>query len=159
MRGLSERKVFAIVALAAFLPIGALSVNSFVTDLLHLLSPCFTWGAANGVSVTVSSAGPCTSAEATSETVLQMLIRNALVEGIILVGGALGVLGVLRGRMALLVAGSGALFLESVPLVLGGAFVLTLMPATFLTWRAMVERRSDRSKEAFGQSLNRKFSP
>lgn len=145
MLGLSERKVFAIIALAAILPIGILSVYSSTTDALDLLSPRFAWGAASGGSVTVSSGGPCATAGATSETIPQMLIRNALVQGGTLLGGALGVLGVLRGRRTLLVAGYGALFLESVPLVLGGAFVLTLVPATFLTWRAAVERRSGRS--------------
>jgi hypothetical protein len=77
-----------------------------------------------------------------------MLIRNALVQGGILFGGALGVLGAFRGRLNLLAVGSGVMFLESAPLVLGGTFVLTMMPATFLAWRAVVERRSGRPVEA-----------
>src|SRR5206468_12642821 len=125
-----------------------LLVGSIAADVLDLLNPCFAWGAASGASVTVSSGGPCMAAGATSETIPQMLIRNALVQGGILLGGALGVLGVLRGRLTLLVIGSVVLFLESVPLVLGGAFVFTLMPATFLAWRAVVERRSGRPAEA-----------
>jgi hypothetical protein len=76
-----------------------------------------------------------------------MLIRNALVQGGILFGGALGVLGAFRGRLNLLAVGSGVMFLESAPLVLG-TFVLTMMPATFLAWRAVVERRSGRPVEA-----------
>ncbi len=71
-----------------------------------------------------------------------MLVRNALVPGGIFLGGALGVAGVVRGRLVLLEVGSAVLFLESIPLVLGGAFVLTLVPATFLTWRALIEGRS-----------------
>jgi hypothetical protein len=148
MRKPTERELFATLALGAILPIGILSVVSFANDARDLSNPCFTWGAGNPASVTVSSGGPCTSAGATSETITQMLIRNGLVQGGILFGGALGVLGALRGRLNLLAVGSGLLFLESAPLVLGGTFVLTMMPATFLAWRAMVERRSGRPVEA-----------
>jgi len=142
VRGISERKLLALLALAAIVPIGTLLASSVAADVFDLLNPCFAWGASSGVVLTVSSGGPCTAAGATSETIPQMLIRNALVQGGILLGGALGVLGVLRGHLIYLWIGSGILFLESVPLVLGGAFVLTLMPATFLAWRAVAERRS-----------------
>jgi hypothetical protein len=142
MRGFSERKMYALIALVALLPIGMLLASSLATDARDVLNPCFTWGAVNGGSVVVSQGGPCTSAGGTSETIQQMLVRNALVPGGILLGGALGVAGVARGRLILLEVGSAVLFLESIPLVLGGAFVLTLVPAAFLTWRALIEGRS-----------------
>jgi len=134
--------MYAIVMLVALLPIGMLLASSLAADVRDMQNPCFTWGAVNGGSVVVSQGGPCTSAGGTSETIPQMLIRNALVPGGILLGGALGVAGVVRGRLILLEVGSAALFLESIPLVLGGAFVLTLVPAAFLTWRALIEGRS-----------------
>jgi hypothetical protein len=136
MQGLSERKQFFILALAVILPIGILVVTSFAGDLANLVNPCFTWGAVSGGSITVSPGGPCSSAGATSETIPQMLAQLAIIQGGILLGAALGVLGVFGRRPILLVMSSSILFLESVPLVFGGAFVLTLFPAVFFMWRA-----------------------
>lgn len=136
MQGLSQSKQFVILALAAILPIGILAVTSFAGDVVNLINPCFTWGSVNGGSITVSSGGPCSSAGATSETIPQMLARLAIIQGGILLGAALGVLGVFRSRPILLIISPSILFLESIPLVFGGAFVLTLLPAVFFGWRA-----------------------
>jgi hypothetical protein len=131
-------KQFVLLALAliVIMPIAILAVSSLANDMLNLVRPCFTWGLANGGSVMVSTGGPCTSAGGTSETVPQMLLRLTIIQGGILLGSVLGVLGVLRSRPILLVACSAILFLESLPLVLGGAFVLALPPAAFFMWRA-----------------------
>ncbi len=158
MGGLSERKTYAVVSLVALLPIVALLASSFATDVRDVLNPCFTWGAVSGGRIVVSTGGPCPSAEGTSETIPQTLVRNALVPGGILLGGALGVAGVVRGRLILLGVGSAVLFLESIPLVLGGAFVLTLAPATFLAWRALIEGRlnSSRAKHDTSRAVPRR---
>ena len=135
MQGLSQRK-FVILALAAILPIGILAVTSIVGDVVDLVNPCFTWGAVNGGSITVSTGGPCSSAGATSETIPEMVARLAIIQGGILLGAGLGVLGISGSHPILLVMSSSILFLESIPLVFGGAFVLTLLPAIFFMWRA-----------------------
>lgn len=135
MQGLSQRK-FVILALAAILPIGILAVTSIVGDVVDLVNPCFTWGAVNGGSITVSTGGPCSSAGATSETIPEMVARLAIIQGGILLGAGLGVLGISGSHPILLVMSSSILFLESIPLVFGGAFVLTLLPAIFFIWRA-----------------------
>ena len=136
MQGLSQRKQFVILALAAILPITMLAVTSIAGDVVDLVNPCFTWGAVSGGSITVSTGGPCSSAGATSETIPQTLERLVIIQGGILLGAGLGLLGVFGSRPILLVISSAILFLESIPLVLGGAFVLTLLPAVFFIWRA-----------------------
>lgn len=136
MRGLSERILFVSLALAVLLPIGILVATPITSSVLNLVNPCFTWGVVNGGSATVSPLGPCTSAGGTSQTITEMVIWLTIIPGGILMGAALGVLGVLRGRPIPLVIGSAILFLESIPLVFGGAFVLTLLPAVFFMWRA-----------------------
>ena len=136
MQGLSQRRQFVIVALVAILPIGILAVTSIAGDFADLVNSCFTWGTVSGGSITVSTGGPCSSAGATSETIPQMLERLAIIQGGILLAAGLGVLGVYGSRPTLLVISSATLFLESIPLVFGGAFVLTLLPAVFFGWRA-----------------------
>ena len=136
MQGLEQTKQFVILALAAILPIGILAVTSIAGDVVNLVNPCFAWGAVNGGSITVSSGGPCSSAGGTSETIPQMLARLAIIQGGILLAAGLGVLGVFGSRPILLVVSSAILFLESIPLVFGGAFVLTLLPAVFFGWQA-----------------------
>lgn len=136
MQGQSQRKQFVILGLAVVLPIGILVVTSFAGDVANLLNPCFTWSAVSGGSITVSASGPCSSAGGTSQTIPEMLAQLAIIQGGIFVGSALGMLGVLGSRPILLVISSSILFLESIPLVFGGAFVLTLLPAVFFMWRA-----------------------
>ena len=136
MQGLSQRKQFVILALAAILPITMLAVTSIAGDVVDLVNPCFTWGAVSGGSITVSTGGPCSSAGATSETIPQTLERLVIIQGGILLGAGLGLLGVFGSRPILLVMSSSILFLESIPLIFGGSFVLTLLPAVFFGWRA-----------------------
>ena len=136
MRGLSQRNQVVILALVAILPVGILVATSVAGDVVNLVNPCFTWGAVSGGSITVSTGGPCSSAGATSETIPQMLERLAIIQGGILLGAGLGLLGVFGSRPILLVISSSILFLESIPLVFGGSFVLTLLPAVFFGWRA-----------------------
>src|SRR5712692_1487849 len=136
MQGLSQRNLGVILALVAILPIGIPAITSFAGDVVDLVNPCFTWGAVSGGSITVSSGGPCSSAGGTSETIPQMLAQLAIIQGGILLGAGLGVLGVFGSRPILLVISSSILFLESIPLVFGGAFVLTLLPAVFFGWQA-----------------------
>src|SRR2546428_9677861 len=136
MQGLSQRNQVFILALAPILPIGVLVVTSIAGDVVDLVNPCFTWGAVSGGSISVSTGGPCSSAGATSETIPQMLVRLAIIQGGILLGAGLGLLGVFGSRPILLVISSSILFLESIPLVFGGSFVLILLPAVFFGWRA-----------------------
>jgi hypothetical protein len=136
MRGPSQREWFALLALAVILPIAILAAVSFARDAVDLANPCYTWGAASGDSVVLPTRGPCTSSGGTSETIPQTLFGLTIIQGGILLGSVLGVLGVLRIRPTLLVVSSAILFVESIPLVLGGAFVLTMPPAAFFLWRA-----------------------
>ena len=136
MQGLSQRKQFVILALAAILPITMLAVTSIAGDVVNLVNPCFAWGAVSGGSITVSTGGPCSSAGATSETIPQTLERLVIIQGGVLLGAGLGLLGVFGSRPILLVMSSSILFLESIPLIFGGSFVLTLLPAVFFGWRA-----------------------
>ncbi|HEV2120527.1 MAG TPA: hypothetical protein VGS11_10570 [Candidatus Bathyarchaeia archaeon] len=135
-RGLLHRTQFVILALVTTMPIMILAITSLMGNVAHLVNPCFTWGAGSGSSFTVSTGRPCSSSIATSQTIPEMLTWLAIIQGGILLGSALGVLGVLRSRPNFLVLSSSIFVLESIPLIFGGAFVLTLLPAVFFMWRA-----------------------
>ncbi len=121
--------LYAVLSIAVIVPIAIFAVMSLVTNLLNLANPCFSWGASSAVVST--SPGACSSASSDSETILQMLTQLALINGGILVGGILGVLGFVTGRPLMLLIGSILLFGESAPLLFGGTFLFALLPAGF----------------------------
>jgi hypothetical protein len=132
----SSKFFLILLVLVATLPIAVFAVVSLVSQLPDFFNPCLKWGMASGGSISVSSAGPCSTAGGISETIPQAVLRLALIQGGILIAIGLGMVGFLRSRSPLLIAGSVILFAESVPFVFDGLFVLTLPPAVFLMWVA-----------------------
>ena len=126
-----SKKMFLLISAGVIAPIAILVAIGVSNTILDLVNPCFSWGSVGGGSVAVSTNGPCTSAGGSSETIAQTIFGFALIGGGILIGAILGVLGVAKGRPALLVIGSVILFAESAPLIFGGEFVFTLLPLDF----------------------------
>ncbi len=140
MHTLTQKRSFLLIATVVILPISILAVVSVMGDAGNLANPCFSWGISGG-STTASSAGPCISSGASSQTIAQMLWGLTTIQGGILFGSILGLLGILRTNKTLLAASSAILLLESIPLVLGGSFILTLIPAVlFMTIRMRSEK-------------------
>ncbi len=125
-----------LLAVGVILPIMIFVIASLRGTILELANPCFTWGNTYGGSATISPTGPCTSAGASSETIPQVLLGLTLIQAGIIVGALLGILGVYSARPTFLMIGSAILFVESVPLIFGGEFLFTLLPAGFFLWRA-----------------------
>lgn len=137
----SRQKMFFALAILTILPIGAVAIETAMTNVLALVNPCSIFGAASG-EATASLGGGCSSVVSTSETGLQVMLTTVVVQGGIVVGALLGVLGILRARPKFLVAGFILLSLESVPLLFDGLFVLTLLPAVFFLLSAKTKALS-----------------
>jgi len=123
-----------IIALAVALPIVAFSAVSLASQLPAFFDPCMSWGVSSGTPMIASPAGPCTTSGATSETIPQAILALSLIQGGILFAFGLGAVGAARYRPTLLKAASAILFLESIPFVFDGLFVLTLPPAALFLW-------------------------
>jgi hypothetical protein len=136
VRNDSSKLLLTLLALIVTLPVAIFAVASLVSQLPDFFNPCLTWGMPNPGTISVSSAGPCSTAGGISETIPQAVLRLALVQGGILIAIGLGMVGFLRSRSKLLTAGSVILCAESVLFVVDGLFVLTLPPAIFLMWVA-----------------------
>jgi hypothetical protein len=108
----------------------------------ELVNPCMSWGQTNGGSVTVSPGGPCSSASAMSDTMIEFFLKLVLVPGGILFGALLGVVGVLGKSQALLISSFVILSLESPLLMFDGLFVLTIPPAVFFLWVARTKAKA-----------------
>lgn len=121
------------LSLVLVAPVMIIAGVTLASTAILLASPCETWGVGSG-SVTVTPLSSCSSAGATTETVAQALISLVLVQGGILGGGVLGIVGVLLARKNIVILSSTILFAESVPLVFGGLFVLSALPAAFFLW-------------------------
>ena len=127
-RSRSPRRLTAL-ALVALLPVVSFAVISLASELPQFFNPCFTWGMANGGTVEVSAAGPCTSSGGSSETIPQAIMRLALIQGGIILASLFGVAGIIRSGRNLILPAAIILFLESAPFVFDGLFVLTIPPA------------------------------
>ena len=127
MQRLKDRSSL-LIALVAILPIGILAIASAIGNVGNLANPCFRWGVFGG-PIAASSTGSCNSAGASSQTVVQMLSGLTIVQGGILLGTVLGISGIIKSSRIFLVISSAILSLESLPLILGGSFILTLIPA------------------------------
>jgi len=99
------------------------------------------WGIQSGGLAVVSLNGPCPMVRGISETRLEAIVRLTLIQGGILTAFGIGVVGVLRSHAWLVFAASAIFFLESIPLVFDGFFILTLPPACYLAWIAMKVRK------------------
>ena len=125
-----------LLSLLGILPLGFVVVVSLADEVPRFFTQCTLWGVSGG-SITISSGGPCSGGiQATSETTLGVAFRLGLIQGGILVGIVLGVIGVLRHKPKILVICSAVLLAESIPLVFDGLFVLTVLPAVYFLWIA-----------------------
>lgn len=119
------------LGLAAVAPIAGLVTYSIANDVSALTNPCYTWGTTTAMA---SLAGHCSFSSASSETFSQMLMGMLLVQGGLILGMILGVLGLVRGHRSLLAAGAAIFFAECIPLVFSGVFVLAVLPAVIFLW-------------------------
>lgn len=90
-----------------------------------------SWGM-QAAKLTISSDGPCRVVTGTSETMLQAAFRIILIQGGIVTGFGIGVVGMTSSKGWMIKIASTIFFLESFPFVFDGFFVLTLPPAVFL---------------------------
>lgn len=127
---------FLIFAALVMLPIGVILAISLGKDISNLVNPCFRWGATMN-SVVSQASGSCSSASADTETIPQMLSSLILIQGGILVGAITGLFGVAKTSPTILIVSSTILILESVPLIFGGSFLFTVLPACFFMWYAL----------------------
>lgn len=148
----STLKRLLVLAIAVTLPIVVFAVVSLASQLPDFFNPCMKWGISSESTLIVSQAGPCTIASGTSETIPQAMLRLTLIQGGILFAFCLGILGVVRSRPTFLMAASAILFLESVPFVFDGLFVLTLPPAAVFLW-------ASKGRNIFSSLTNRRQSP
>ena len=136
-----RRILIAVAAVASITPIIILIAMGLASTIGDILNPCFTWGNfGGGVSAIVSAGGPCSSAGGTSATVFETLFFAGVIDGGIVVGAVLGCIGIFRARPLFLIAASLLLFAESAPLILGGEFILTSLPAAFFLWFWAISR-------------------
>jgi hypothetical protein len=137
-----------LAGLAALLA-GGLALAGLAAQLPDFWDPCLQWGQTSGSSVSLPGPPPCERAmRGTSETREGMALRLLLVQGGILSGVGLGLAGAAKERAALMPAGALILLAESVPLMFGGTFVLTLGAALLLlaAWRAVAREARPASK-------------
>ncbi len=130
-------RLISALPLVLTLPIGLIAAASLLNDISSMFNPCITWGAGNSGVLVLQAEGPCsTFRAAVSETIPSVIFRLSTIQGGILTAIGLGVVGFLRSRPTLLVAGSAIMILESVPFVFDGFFILTILAAISFLWCA-----------------------
>jgi hypothetical protein len=127
-------RVFAkSLAVIGALPLVWFVAFSLYKELPRLVvdDPCFVWGQRNTAQLSVGRP-PCEHlAEGTSETKVGAIIRLTAVQGSILVATVLALIGSFRGRPLLCGVGFIMIVLISVPLMLSGLGMITLLCASF----------------------------
>ena len=121
-----------LIALVATLPLILLTAWSFSQMLPRLSDPCYHWGDSQPVVRVISPDSPCQSVEGTFQTKFQATLQLLLINGGILIAGALGILGASLGKPALTVLGAGLMFLESVPLIFSFAWLTVFVSGMLL---------------------------
>jgi hypothetical protein len=137
-----------LLAALACLPLGVVAIRAFTIEVSNFRDPCFQWGedGASSWGGFLSSPrlrplDPCaTRSEGTSETKTGSVIRVMMVPGVILVAIAWGILGAVRARPRLAVAGACLMFAESVPLMFSVAPLALLAGAALLVVAALARR-------------------
>lgn len=127
------RSTGKVLWILACLPILVVAVLTSVNLLSNLTSPCVFWGA-TGTPVSVAQGGTCPSVQSFSETAQQAVFGLILIQGGILAGVALGIVGTLKSRPSFLLVASVILFAESIPLVFDGLFIFSVIPAALFVW-------------------------
>ncbi len=134
-------RLISTLPLLLIAPIAMIAAISLVLQVPDFFNPCLRWGIASGGSISVSAGSLCSMAGGTSETMLQAVLRLILVQGGILLAIGIGAVGFLLTHPRLVIAGSVILILESIPLVLDGLFVFTLLAAASLLWSMRIQTR------------------
>ena len=88
--------------------------------------PCFVWGPSIALS---AEARPCLHMEGTSQTKAGAIATLAIVEGGLLSAAVLALIGAFTGRRRLCATAIGIVFVISVPLLLSGLGMITLLCA------------------------------
>ncbi len=121
-----------LIALVAALPLVLLTAWSSSQMLPRFSDPCYQWGDSQPMTRVISPDSPCQSVEGTSQTKFEATLQLFLINGGILIAGALGILGVSLGKPAPTVFGAGLMFLESVPLIFSFAWLTVFVSGMLL---------------------------
>ena len=120
------RSPMLIAAAVASLIMGLLAVRAISITVSELADPCWEWGASSTAHLHyLSAGGPCRQIGASSETKNRAVVRTIIVPGGILVGIALGAVGVMRSKPAFAFSGAALMFVES-PLLLFSLWPVTV---------------------------------
>lgn len=92
----------------------------------QLLDPCVHWGVPSQINLTIPQKYGCNSVSVTSETKRQAFARLTLVQGGILIGILLGMVGAFRARPLLVLLGAGFVFAAAAPAMSGGGAALMI---------------------------------
>ena len=116
-----------IAAALASLILGLVAVNAISTTASELADPCWEWGSSSMAHPHyISAEGPCRHIGTSSETKSRAVVRTIIVPVGILVGIALGAVGVMRSKPAFAFSGAALMFVES-PLLLWSFWPLTVL--------------------------------
>jgi hypothetical protein len=143
------RKIsLCILALLVIAPIVAFVLWSAFSEIADFFNPCLTWGAGSSGSVFLYPAGggPCaTSAGEVSQTIPEAVTWLILIQGVILFSAILGAFGVIKAHPRVVSVAAVILFIESVPLMLDGLFLFTILAGCFFLWASIGNRVQERS--------------
>jgi hypothetical protein len=114
-----------MAAAVASLIMGLVAVRAISITVSELADPCWEWGASSRVHLHLPSGGPCRQIGGTSETKTRAVARTIVVPGGILLGIALGAVGVMRSKPAFAFSGAALMFVES-PLLLFSLWPVTV---------------------------------
>jgi hypothetical protein len=115
-----------MAATVASLITGLVAVRAISITVSELADPCWEWGASPTAYLHyLSAGGPCRQIGASSETKNRAVVRTIIVPGGILVGIALGAVGVMRSKPAFAFSGAALMFGET-PLLLFSLWPVTM---------------------------------
>lgn len=141
-----ERTSLALIVYSA-VPAIILAAGTLAIEVPSFFDPCLSWGQKSSGSVELPSEGSCAQGvSGRSDTKGEAVMRLLLIDGGILLGCALGILGLLKANLGLTLSGSAILIVESVPLALGFSWVLTAISAFLFPLIYWVTRKETRTR-------------
>jgi hypothetical protein len=138
-----KKSSICILALLVIAPIVTFALWSALIEVADFFNPCLTWGVGSSGSVTLNPglARLCSnSAGEVSQTIADAVTGLILIQGGILSAAILGAFGVIRAHPRLASLAAVILFIESVPLMLDGLFVFTILGGCFFLWASRGNR-------------------
>jgi hypothetical protein len=142
------------VAMASLIT-GLVAVRAISITESELADPCWEWGPSSMAHPHYSSAGgPCQHVGANGETKTRAVVRTIIVPGGILVGLALGAVGVMRSKPAFAFSGAALMFVES-PLLLWSFWPVTVFLGIAFLLDGVRSRREPRAPDPIGLNLSR----